>query len=131
MRKAKMRLTAIPAVGLLALSLTACGGPSGNGNGTGNETGGAATSLRVVDYYNNEPDKTFYQEALDQCGAEIGVRCSPGAISRAGNPAMSARGAGSMAMISPRPPRAFDRIRVEWPEPTSTMRRGLRSRTSA
>ncbi len=71
MRKATMRHLALPAVGLLALSLTACGGTSGGG---GSEGGGAVTSLRVVDYYNNEPDVTFYQEALDECGAEIGVK---------------------------------------------------------
>lgn len=68
MRKATTRLTAIPVAGLLALGLTACGTDS-NSNGEGSES----TSLRVVDYYNNEPDNTFYQEALDQCGAEIGV----------------------------------------------------------
>jgi len=42
---------------------------------------------------------------------------------------MSARGKGSIARISPAPADALASTRVEWPEPTSTMRRGLRSRT--
>jgi len=49
-----------------------------------------------------------------------------------GSPARSARGAGSIAVIRvPTPPSAAARARkrVEWPDPTSTMRFGLRSRT--
>ena len=40
-------------------------------------------------------------------------------------------GSGSTATISPRPPSALDSTRVEWPEPTSMMCCGLRSRTRA
>ena len=48
-------------------------------------------------------------------------------------PSMSARGAGSIAVISvASPPSRTARAmkRVEWPEPTSTIRAGFASRTS-
>ena len=35
--------------------------------------GAAVTSLNVLDYYNNEPDKTFVQKILDDCGKSLGV----------------------------------------------------------
>ncbi len=67
----RTRLLAAATAGLLgSAALAGCGTGSG---GTPSGEGGDASSLRVVDYYNNEPDMTFYQEALDQCGAEIGV----------------------------------------------------------
>jgi multiple sugar transport system substrate-binding protein len=55
----------------LPLALAACGG-SGNGGGSGS-SGGKVTSLRVLDYYNNEPDKTVYTNVLNACGSANGV----------------------------------------------------------
>ncbi|MGI5128185.1 sugar ABC transporter substrate-binding protein [Pseudonocardia sp. CA-107938] len=52
-----------------AIGLTACGGGGGAAAG-----GGPVTSLRVLDYYNNEPDKTVYAQKLDECGAQNGVK---------------------------------------------------------
>ncbi|GAA5109761.1 sugar ABC transporter substrate-binding protein [Pseudonocardia adelaidensis] len=64
-----MLRTALPAlVAAAALGLTACGGGSGGGGG-----GGDVTSLRVLDYYNNEPDKSVYAKKLDECGQQAGV----------------------------------------------------------
>jgi multiple sugar transport system substrate-binding protein len=50
-----------------ATVLTACGG------GAGSAPAGPVTSLRVLDYYNNEPDKTVYAQMLDACGQQNGV----------------------------------------------------------
>src|SRR3954447_21325843 len=55
----------------LPLALAACGS-SGNG-GSGGSSGGKVTSLRVLDYYNNEPDKTVYTKVLNACGSANGV----------------------------------------------------------
>ncbi len=55
----------------LSLALAACGG-DGNGN-SGNENGAAVTSLTVLDYYNNDPDKALVQKGLDACGTKLGV----------------------------------------------------------
>ena len=51
----------------LALALTACGGGGSGGSA------GSASTIRVLDYYNNEPDKTDYAKALDACGQANGV----------------------------------------------------------
>jgi multiple sugar transport system substrate-binding protein len=60
--------TALPAlVAATALGLTACGGGGGGGGG------GEVTSLRVLDYYDNEPDNTVYARKLDECGQQAGV----------------------------------------------------------
>ncbi|QYN34305.1 extracellular solute-binding protein [Pseudonocardia sp. DSM 110487] len=66
-RGASLR-TALPAlVAAAALGLTACGGGGGGGGG------GEVTSLRVLDYYNNEPDRSVYARKLDECGQQAGV----------------------------------------------------------
>jgi multiple sugar transport system substrate-binding protein len=49
-----------------AMALAACGGGATGGGGTG--------TVRVLDYYNNEPDKTVYAKALDACGQQAGVK---------------------------------------------------------
>jgi len=67
-RGASLR-TALPAlVAAAALGLSACGGGSGGGGG-----GGDVTSLRVLDYYNNEPGKSTWGRKIDECGQQVGV----------------------------------------------------------
>jgi multiple sugar transport system substrate-binding protein len=69
-RRGAPRRTALPALAAAAaLALTACGG----GSGGAPAGGGDVTSLRVLDYYNNEPDKTVYAQKLDECGQQAGV----------------------------------------------------------
>jgi multiple sugar transport system substrate-binding protein len=66
------RLAAIAALVTLApLSLAACGGGT---SGSGSE-GSSATvdSLKVLDYYTDDPGKTQIQSMLEKCGTSIGV----------------------------------------------------------
>jgi multiple sugar transport system substrate-binding protein len=63
------RLAAIAAVAL-PLTLAACGGGDGGG---GASSSGTVKSLRVLDYYNNEPDKSIYTKVLNACGKANGV----------------------------------------------------------
>jgi len=70
-RKAPAALASILA---LPLALTACGGSD-----NGSDSGGAAT-LRVLDYYNNEPGKTVWQKALEACASEAGATISREAV---------------------------------------------------
>jgi len=44
----------------LALAVAGCGGDGDDQTG-----GGAVSTLRVLDYYNNEPQKTVWQKALE------------------------------------------------------------------
>lgn len=53
---------------VVPLTLAACGGGSGGGSASG-----GSTSLRVLDYYNNEPDKTIYQKFLTECAQQNGA----------------------------------------------------------
>ncbi|WP_299167906.1 extracellular solute-binding protein [uncultured Arthrobacter sp.] len=66
MKNRKFTLAAMTAIAPLAL--TACGGGGGSASSSGE-----VESLTVVDYYNNEPDKTLVQEAIDRCATELGV----------------------------------------------------------
>ncbi|TDE94945.1 sugar ABC transporter substrate-binding protein [Occultella glacieicola] len=51
--------------------VAACGGTDGtDGGGDG---GGEVTELHVVDYHNNEPNKSVWQGVLDGCATEVGV----------------------------------------------------------
>ncbi len=67
-------LVAAAAAGALGVTLmAACGGSTSSGS-SDSESGEAFTgSLRVVDYYTDEPDKTIYQNMLDTCAASVGV----------------------------------------------------------
>jgi multiple sugar transport system substrate-binding protein len=66
-RGSTARRTALPALAAAAmLTLAACGGGGGG-------DGGAVTSIRVLDYYNNEPERTVYAQTLDACGQQAGV----------------------------------------------------------
>jgi multiple sugar transport system substrate-binding protein len=64
-----LRLATVAAL-TLPVALAACGGGSG---GAGGSSSGKVTSLRVLDYYNNEPDKTVYTNVLNACGSANGV----------------------------------------------------------
>jgi multiple sugar transport system substrate-binding protein len=71
----KKRLTKVLALAAVTpFILTACGG------GGGNAGSGDATSLTLMDYYNNEPDKTIIQAGIDKCAAEIGVTITREAV---------------------------------------------------
>src|SRR3954469_4294810 len=61
---------AIAAAVALPLAVAACGG---GGGGAAKSSSGQVKSLRVLDYYNNEPDKGFYDKVLDACGKSNGV----------------------------------------------------------
>jgi multiple sugar transport system substrate-binding protein len=69
-RSRTLQLATVAAL-TLPLALAACGN-SGNGGSSGS-SGGKVTSLRVLDYYNNEPDKTVYTNVLNACGSANGV----------------------------------------------------------
>ncbi|WP_405062114.1 ABC transporter substrate-binding protein [Kribbella sp. NBC_01505] len=69
MISSKRPTAVLAAATALALALAACGA-SGNAN-SGN--GGAVSSLTVLDYYNNDPDKALVQKGLDACGTKLGV----------------------------------------------------------
>jgi len=64
-RRAQAVLAAMLA---LPLALSACGGSDGGSN-----SGGDSSTLRVLDYYNNEPAKTVWQKAIEACGQQAGV----------------------------------------------------------
>ncbi|WP_432548012.1 sugar ABC transporter substrate-binding protein [Kineococcus sp. SYSU DK004] len=53
----------------LPLALGACGGDSGGGSAAAGDPG----TLRVLDYYNDEPNKSVWQGVLDGCATEVGV----------------------------------------------------------
>ncbi|WP_420111266.1 sugar ABC transporter substrate-binding protein [Pseudactinotalea sp.] len=55
------------------LLVAACGGGGGGGGGNGEGGGGDAVELHVLDYYNNDPNKTAWQGVLDGCADEVGA----------------------------------------------------------
>lgn len=61
---------------VLPLALGACGGDSEGGG----SSGGGATTLRVLDYYNNDPGRTVWQKAIEACGQQAGVTISREAV---------------------------------------------------
>ncbi|WP_402842609.1 extracellular solute-binding protein [Microbacterium sp. GXS0129] len=60
--------TAIASAAILALplALASCSGSTPSSGGDGD-------TITVMDYYNNEPDKTMIGEAIDECAATIGI----------------------------------------------------------
>lgn len=63
----KTRMTKFLAIAAIApFVLTACGGG-------GSSASGDASTLTLMDYYNNDPDKALIQTAIDECASEIGV----------------------------------------------------------
>ncbi|MFJ9181215.1 extracellular solute-binding protein [Streptomyces sp. NPDC102360] len=67
--RAGSRATAATALILgTSLAVSACSGTEPD-----TSSSGKVTRLRVLDYYNNEPDKTVYAKLLKACGRENGV----------------------------------------------------------
>jgi multiple sugar transport system substrate-binding protein len=56
----------------LSLLLAACGG-NGSSGGQAASSGDSVKSLSVLDYYNNDPDKSLVQKGLDSCASQLGV----------------------------------------------------------
>ncbi|MFC0623449.1 sugar ABC transporter substrate-binding protein [Kribbella deserti] len=64
------RITAVLAGATsLSLVLAACGG----GGSASSSSGEAVKSLSVLDYYNNDPDKSLVQKGLDTCADQLGI----------------------------------------------------------
>ena len=67
------RLAAFAALAALApLSLAACGG-RGSSSSSGGGSAATVDSLKVLDYYTDEPGKTQIGDMLTACGTSIGV----------------------------------------------------------
>lgn len=78
-RRRRRRLigcTLLPA----ALALTACG----NGVEPGVDSSGRVVSLRVLDYYTNQPDTKIYQRLYAACGRRLGIRIDRESVAGAG-----------------------------------------------
>ncbi|WP_437583302.1 sugar ABC transporter substrate-binding protein [Paramicrobacterium sp. CJ85] len=60
-------LSVLAVAAAVPLALTGCSG------GTSSSGSGDPDTLTILDYYNNEPDKTLVQEALDRCATEVDV----------------------------------------------------------
>jgi len=56
---------------VLPLALGACGGSGGGGSASSD-----SDTLRVLDYYNSDPNKTLWNTAIEDCGTEIGMKIS-------------------------------------------------------
>jgi multiple sugar transport system substrate-binding protein len=65
------RITAVLAgATTLSLVLAACGN---NGGDSSSSSGQAVKSLSILDYYNNDPDKSLVQKGLDSCASKLGI----------------------------------------------------------
>lgn len=70
-RLTKKKLTSLLAMAAIApLAFSACSAGGAGGSGTSGE---GADTLTILDYYNNEPDKTLVQTTLDECATELDV----------------------------------------------------------
>ncbi|TDW17056.1 sugar ABC transporter substrate-binding protein [Kribbella kalugense] len=56
----------------VSLLLAACG-DNGGGSQSSSSSGDSVKSLTILDYYNNEPDKTLVQKGLDSCASTLGI----------------------------------------------------------
>ncbi|MEU4190997.1 ABC transporter substrate-binding protein [Kribbella sp. NPDC026611] len=66
------RITAaLAGVTTLSLALAACG--DNGGGAKSSSSGDSVKSLSILDYYNNDPDKTLVQKGLDACASQLGV----------------------------------------------------------
>jgi multiple sugar transport system substrate-binding protein len=55
----------------LSLVLVACG--NNGGDASSSSSGDTVKSLSILDYYNNDPDKSLVQKGLDSCASQLGV----------------------------------------------------------
>jgi len=69
--RARLALVSMLAVPLV---LTGCGSGGSGGSGSGD------TTLRVLDYYNNDPGKTVWQKTLEGCVSQVGAKMSREAV---------------------------------------------------
>ncbi|GAB7191011.1 sugar ABC transporter substrate-binding protein [Kineococcus sp. NUM-3379] len=67
--------TGLAAVLALPLALSACGGGSG-----GAAASGSADTLRVLDYYNSDPNAALWNDAIEACGEQIGMKIDREAV---------------------------------------------------
>jgi multiple sugar transport system substrate-binding protein len=66
------RITAVLAgATTLSLVLAACG--NNGGDSSSSSSGEAVKSLSILDYYNNDPDKSLVQKGLDSCASKLGI----------------------------------------------------------
>jgi multiple sugar transport system substrate-binding protein len=63
-------IAAAAALATIPLVLASC---AGGGAGGGGDAGGDADTLTLLDYWNNEPDKTIMQGVIDDCAAQLEV----------------------------------------------------------
>jgi multiple sugar transport system substrate-binding protein len=56
----------------VSLLLVACG-DNGGGGQSSSSSGDSVKSLTILDYYNNEPDKSLVQKGLDSCASKLGI----------------------------------------------------------
>jgi multiple sugar transport system substrate-binding protein len=54
----------------LSLVIAGCGD---SGTSSPSSSGGSVSSLSVLDYYNNDPDKALVQKGLDSCASKLGI----------------------------------------------------------
>lgn len=54
----------------LSLVIAGCGD---SGNSSPSSSGGSVSSLSILDYYNNDPDKALVQKGLDSCASKLGI----------------------------------------------------------
>lgn len=66
------RLLGATALASVALALAGCGAD----RGVAQDPNARVTTLSILDYYNNQPDKTLVQAGLDTCATKLGVTLS-------------------------------------------------------
>jgi len=64
--------TALAGTTALSLVLAGCGDSGGEGGGSSSSSQNVS-SLTVLDYYNNDPDKALVQKGLDTCATQLGI----------------------------------------------------------
>src|SRR5262245_6658270 len=55
----------------VSLVLAACG--SNGEDSSSASSGDSVKSLTILDYYNNDPDKSLVQKGLDSCASQLGI----------------------------------------------------------
>jgi len=68
----KRTAAALAGATTLSLVLVACG-DNGNSGGAPASSGDSVKSLSILDYYNNDPDKSLVQKGLDSCASKLGI----------------------------------------------------------